>query len=242
MNEASKAKERYLREGTFSKYFADNYRILDIGCGDDKIVPHARGWDVGDGDAQNLVGLEGSFDVIFSSHCLEHLRDPQAAVARWWKVLKPNGRMIIIVPDEDTYEHCTFPSIYNTDHKWTFSLYKPLSWSPAHVDLLKLVTSLPLAVVESARTFGETQEHIPVVDREDRTRGEREACCEVVVRKGMDERGKVVYSNLKTVITCGHCGKTNLRLVGLNTSGTLNVWCGDCGVFGEIELEKEGEN
>ena len=50
--------------------------------------------------------------------------------------------MIVTVPDEDLYEQGQFPSTFNLDHKWTFTIYKPASWSPKSVNVLSLLTGL----------------------------------------------------------------------------------------------------
>lgn len=47
---------------------------------------------------------DASFDAVYASHLLEHLpitRAPEA-VRNWWRVLRPNGRLIIKVPDVST--------------------------------------------------------------------------------------------------------------------------------------------
>ena len=44
-------------------------------------------------------------------------------------MLEPGGHLIVTVPDEDLYEQGHFPSDYNRDHKWTFTIHKPKSWS-----------------------------------------------------------------------------------------------------------------
>lgn len=59
-----------------------------------------------------------------SSHCLEHLEDPLQALERWIEILKPGGFLYVVVPDYDLYEHCQWPSKFNSDHKWTFGLWR----------------------------------------------------------------------------------------------------------------------
>lgn len=53
---------------------------------------------------------EGPFDFVFSSHCLEHLIDPIAALKHWRDRLKPGGVLFLYLPHPDmTYwrpEHC----------------------------------------------------------------------------------------------------------------------------------------
>lgn len=60
------------------------------------------------GDAMNLP--EGPFDFAFSSHCLEHLADPVAALEHWRDRLKPGGVLFLHLPHPSmTYwrpQHC----------------------------------------------------------------------------------------------------------------------------------------
>jgi ubiquinone/menaquinone biosynthesis C-methylase UbiE len=99
-----------------------------------------RAWDLKDGDAQTLTSVpDASFDFVHSSHCLEHMRDPSEALGNWLRVLRPNGHLVVLVPDEDLYEQGVFPSTFNADHKWTFTILKPFSWSPKSVNLTELL-------------------------------------------------------------------------------------------------------
>lgn len=116
---------------------------LDIGCGPDPIVPGVRTFDVEDGDANEILRyITGSFDFVFSSHCLEHMKDPALALAQWWRLVKPGGCLIVIVPDEDLYEQGYFPSLFNLDHKATFTISKHVSWSPRSFNLMDLAEQL----------------------------------------------------------------------------------------------------
>jgi ABC-type Zn uptake system ZnuABC Zn-binding protein ZnuA len=47
------------------------------------------------------------------------------------------------VPDEDLYEQGCWPSVFNSDHKWTFTLKKAKSWSPKSVNVADLVKQVP---------------------------------------------------------------------------------------------------
>jgi SAM-dependent methyltransferase len=85
---------------------------------------------------------DGTFDFVHSSHCLEHLADPYAGLAAWLRVLKSGGFLVCTVPDEDLYEQGQFPSTFNRDHKWTFTVMKTASWSPRSVNVVDLVASL----------------------------------------------------------------------------------------------------
>ena len=152
-SEASKAVTRRLRDPLFqTRAFCG--RGIDVGAGGDGVgnwkslfpqMVDCRDWDViwGDGDAQFLEGIEDeSYDFVTSSHCLEHMKDPFVALANWWRVLKPNGYLSVIIPDEDLYEQGQFPSTFNGDHKWTFTLFKLESWSPRSVNVVSFLPFL----------------------------------------------------------------------------------------------------
>jgi SAM-dependent methyltransferase len=151
MKECSKSIVRRLSDPNFvNRYFVG--RGLDIGGKPDPLalyselfprIEHVRTWDLDDGDAQLLQDIEDDrFDFVHSSHCLEHLHDPRQGMKNWFRVLRSGGHLVVLVPDEDLYEQGVFPSTYNRDHKWTFTIYKERSWSPRSVNLLPLVQEL----------------------------------------------------------------------------------------------------
>jgi SAM-dependent methyltransferase len=140
MDEASKTKKIWT---DFEKSLLLGTGI-DIGCGSDPITPQVRRFDVENGDANHVTHfVREQFDFVFSSHCLEHMREPQNALLDWWQLVKPGGHLILIVPDEDLYEQGVFPSRFNFDHKSTFTISKARSWSPVSHNILDLVRSLP---------------------------------------------------------------------------------------------------
>jgi hypothetical protein len=69
--------------------------------------------------------------------------DPKLALEEWWGLVKPGGVLFVIVPDEDLYEQGFWPSRFNADHKWTFTIAKHSSWSPVSINLHDLVRALP---------------------------------------------------------------------------------------------------
>ena len=116
---------------------------IDIGCGSDPITERVKRFDVEDGDANEITKyVDRQFDFVFSSHCLEHMHNPKAALDEWWQLVKAGGHLIVIVPDEDLYEQGYFPSLFNEDHKSTFTLSKERSWSPVSFNILELIKSL----------------------------------------------------------------------------------------------------
>jgi SAM-dependent methyltransferase len=50
------------------------------------------------GDAHLLPMADCSLDAVYSEAVIEHLRDPSRAVSEMYRVLKPGGRLLTIVP------------------------------------------------------------------------------------------------------------------------------------------------
>jgi SAM-dependent methyltransferase len=127
---------------------------IDIGCGPDPVFPNVVPFDIADGDAHDILRfVHRQFDFVYASHCLEHMRDARAAIAQWWELVKPGGVLFLIVPDEDLYEQGAWPSRFNRDHKWTFTIAKRASWSPVSINLLDLAKSLHGGEVLDIRLF-----------------------------------------------------------------------------------------
>lgn len=121
---------------------------IDVGCGDDPVLPSVDRFDKTEGDANRLSRhVPKQYDFVFASHVLEHMGDPRETLVDWLSVLKPGGYLIFMVPDEDLYEQGCFPSLFNDDHKHTFTIAKARSWSPVSVNVLELVRGLDAELV-----------------------------------------------------------------------------------------------
>lgn len=110
-NEVSKIRDRVLP-------YLDGIG-LDMGCYDCKVMPNAVGIDGREAVGVNYLmeGLYGlhqrlrgeierdTMDYVFSSHVLEHLHDPYRALCEWSSFIKPNGYLILYLPDARRYNH-----------------------------------------------------------------------------------------------------------------------------------------
>ncbi len=104
-------------------------KLLDIGCGDGSFLVAARdaGWQVMGTElnpqsarsagldvkeAINQVPTSNQFDCITLWHTLEHMADIKGTLAQLAKLLKPDGKLIISVPDNGGVQAKLFR------HKW----------------------------------------------------------------------------------------------------------------------------
>lgn len=196
MRECSKSVIRRLSNPAFmTRYFRG--AGVDIGGFPDPLslyqelfplMTAVRVWDMPDGDAQKMEGVaDDTFDFVHSSHCLEHLHDPAEGLANWLRVIKPGGHLIVTVPDEDLYEQGVFPSTFNRDHKWTFTMFKTKSWSARSINVLDLVRNLGAAAdLERLELLSQTYRYL--TPRFDQTLTPVAECgIEFVVRKRTPE-------------------------------------------------------
>ena len=144
MNETAKNYEDRVKNGDFKKYLHGNG--IDIGGGADCLVlpSDIEGtvelFDFNDGDAQYMRKYKDcSFDFVYSSHCLEHMRNLEVAFTNWIRICTLGGYIYTCVPHETYYEKGIWPSINNLDHKHSFTISSATTM-PANVvitDFLK---------------------------------------------------------------------------------------------------------
>jgi len=151
MDEAKKTNE--IRGEHFIKKYLSG-KVIDIGAGNDLVCAGAERFDQEDGDANHITKYRelNAYDTVHSSHCLEHMYEPEKALLEWWKLIKPDGYLVLVVPDEDLYEQGFWPSRFNGDHKATFTLKKEKSWSPVSYNIIDLAASLPNSEIVSIET------------------------------------------------------------------------------------------
>ena len=113
------------RLGTKDPRFASVGTVLDVGCGSGEFLHsmNAQGWIAQGveisaaasraGQANGLQIVSGSlpdaqfpaesFDYVRASHSLEHVSDPHAVLEEMHRVLKPDGKLLIAVPNVDSW-------------------------------------------------------------------------------------------------------------------------------------------
>lgn len=130
MKEASKAmRRRWIEDaqGVFPWKSIFVGRMIDIGCSDDMIpFETCEPFDTAQGDANKVDDYfePETFDLVHSSHLIEHLHDPSDAIERQIKILKIGGHLIFSIPTFDEYEKRRWPSLTNPDHKNAFSIWR----------------------------------------------------------------------------------------------------------------------
>ena len=105
----------------------------DIGCGAEKVWPHAIGIDnrkdtgmfgiqmnpdltIPDACDLSRIIVSGQADWVFSSHLLEHIVEYKKALKEWWRILKDGGYLILYLPHKNFYPNIGQPGS-NPDHK-----------------------------------------------------------------------------------------------------------------------------
>jgi SAM-dependent methyltransferase len=207
MKECSKSISRRLHDSNFiNKYFVGDG--VDIGGKPDPLtlykeffigITNIKTWDIEDGDAQYMEGIKDNvFDFVHSSHCLEHTNDPFVTINNWVRITKENGYIIFTVPDEDLYEQGIFPSEFNRDHKWTFTIYKEKSWSNKSINIFNLIISLgDVVAVQKIQLLNNTYHyHYPIFDQT--LTPVTESGIEIVLRKRSNtkKKGNIVVDKM----------------------------------------------
>jgi SAM-dependent methyltransferase len=94
-------------------------RILDVGCGKAKIDPLAIGIDRHPRSVADIIWdlddfpwplEDNSFDRIYMSHIIEHVRDVNRTMAEIYRVCKPDAEVNIITPHFSSHNSFTDPT------------------------------------------------------------------------------------------------------------------------------------
>lgn len=112
----------YIRNGNACKFvlpMAQEFckgKGFDVGCGIWPL-PGAYPVDIINGDEATNLPF-GDCDYIFSSHCLEHLTNPVAAIEHWKSRLKPGGLLFLYLPHAEEMPYWRSTQNRKHLHEW----------------------------------------------------------------------------------------------------------------------------
>ena len=109
----------------FAPYIRKTDIVLDFGCGSGAVLAaldclERHGIEVNpvaaaEARRRGLVVYEtchsvpdGHFDVVISNHALEHIMNPGESLVQLFRILKPGGKLCLIVPIDDWRKQRTF--------------------------------------------------------------------------------------------------------------------------------------
>lgn len=208
-NETTKAIPRRAKDPLFQEVFKG--RAVDIGGGNDPLKPTPEfqnlqvEWVIDLGGIQkNLLRVDAEsmgeqedmrnrYDLVYSSQCLEHLRNPFAAIWNWWNMVKVGGHLVLTVPDFVLYEQGIWPHRWNSNHLTAWRLNDKAEEpdpSPGSIPLRQLIAALPNANVRRCQIVDTNYDYdllariqLGEVEPVDQTMGNAEAWIEAVVQK-----------------------------------------------------------
>ena len=105
------------------KNIKSNLKVLDFGCGQDKIE-NSIGIDKIQSDIVDVVHdlntypypfEENSFDLVVCKHSISHINDIEEGLSEIFRILKPGGKVLIIAPhfsSDNTYTDYTIKHFF----------------------------------------------------------------------------------------------------------------------------------
>jgi predicted SAM-dependent methyltransferase len=191
MHEQSKAAERRAKDWHYPNlYFVGNG--LDVGSGPDGLsrlrhaypkIAELREWDLEDGDAQYLTGVEAeSLDFLSASHVLEHMTHPWVAIVNWMHALKVGGYAIITVPDFEMYERRVWLSQHGVGHHWAFGIDIP-HYERQQINILEMLRSISATAAVERITVLRQHFDPTLPTNVDQSLGPAECAVEIVLRR-----------------------------------------------------------
>lgn len=100
---------------------------VDLGAGHGKIRETSLGIDFGscgknwEGDVTTLHWFKDEvLDYVYSSHTLEHVDDDRVVLKEWLRVIKPGGRLVLYLPDDEEFDNTE--QVANREHKHVYTV------------------------------------------------------------------------------------------------------------------------
>ena len=153
----------------------ENLKVLDVGCGrgdflnafieaglegygvdySDAAVEHCPNATIRKADLENdeIPFKNDMFDVVFSKSVLEHFHNPEVPVGEMYRVLKPGGLIISMVP---SWEYCWDIYFEDYTHRTPFMLsaFRDLHILQGFSDVdTKIFTQLPATWNDPSRVW-----------------------------------------------------------------------------------------
>ncbi len=126
------------------------------------------------------------YDFVYTTNLVTYEDEPINVINHWLNFVTSKGHLVFVVPDEDLYEQGNYPSIFNNSHKKTFSIYKQLSWSGRHYNLLDIIQKLNNVTCRKIELIDSNYDYSLYGKGVDQTYNFAdgvEACIEVVLKK-----------------------------------------------------------
>lgn len=105
------------RAGKIQRHVLPTDRVLEFGVGSGVALAYLRcadrhGYDINPAATSEashhgvrvldtIDGMSAAYDVVVCHHCLEHLTDPAAALAKMRAALRPGGKLLVYVPYDE---------------------------------------------------------------------------------------------------------------------------------------------
>lgn len=140
---------------------------------------------ISEDNLKNSLG-DKQFDFVYGTSLTVYEDEPIDVINHWLKFVKSKGYLVLTVPDEDLYEQGNFPSIFNNTHRRTFSIYKKVSWSGNHYNLLDIIHNINDASLRKIELIDSNYDYSLYGKGVDQTYNFAdgvEACIEVILKK-----------------------------------------------------------
>lgn len=116
----------------FADFFEISHQLLRENCLETKNIVCARGEDIPFSD--------NTFDVVYSTHVLEHVNDPQKTIAEAIRVCKKGGLIQIVTPNFGSFfdgHYACFHPPYQPKWFWKLWIKYLLKRDPEFIDSLR---------------------------------------------------------------------------------------------------------
>jgi ubiquinone/menaquinone biosynthesis C-methylase UbiE len=141
-------------------------KVLDVGCGNGEALERMKnmGWEVEGidfdqgavdnartrgvkvrlGDLHSQKYADNYFDAIYMSHVIEHVVDPCSVFEECYRILKPEGKLVLLTPNNESLGHKFFKKYWRgLEH-------------PRHIHIFNMRT-LRIAINQTSFKFSEVR-------------------------------------------------------------------------------------